>query len=123
MTDVTHILSAVEAGDPRAAGQLLPLVYGELRRLAARKLAHAQPGIALQATAPVHRAYLRWVDVSQARQWNSRRARAAALPRRAFARGDKDVARMKQDTGPVIPRAREDFTKLLAEPAATQKPR
>ena len=74
MSEVTRILSAIEQGDPRAAGQLLPLVPGELRRRAARKLAHAQPGIALRATVPVHKAYLRWVDVRLARQWNGRRA-------------------------------------------------
>jgi hypothetical protein len=58
MTDVTHILSAIEQGDPAAAGQLLPLVYDELRQLAAQKLAHEQPCQTLQATALVHEAYL-----------------------------------------------------------------
>lgn len=61
MTDVTRILSAIEQGDPQAAAQLLPLVYDELRRLAAQKLAHEQPGQTLQATALVHEAYLRLV--------------------------------------------------------------
>src|SRR5215469_10451047 len=59
MTDVTRILSAVEQGDPQAASQLLPLVYDELRRLAAQKLAHETPGQTLDATALVHEAYLR----------------------------------------------------------------
>ena len=61
MTDVTHILSAIEQGDPDAAAQLLPLVYDELRKLAARRLANEAPGQTLQATALVHEAYLRLV--------------------------------------------------------------
>src|SRR5262245_15971243 len=72
MTDVTRILSAIERGDPHAAGQLLPVGYDELRKLAARKLAHEAPGQTLQATALVHEAYLRLVDVDEAQQWNSR---------------------------------------------------
>ena len=72
MTDVTQILSRIESGDPSAAGQLLPLVYDELRRLAAAKLAHEKPGQTLQATGLVHEAYIRLVDVAQAQQWNSR---------------------------------------------------
>jgi RNA polymerase sigma factor (TIGR02999 family) len=72
MTDVTHILSAIEQGDPRAAEQLLPLVYDELRRLAAQKLAREKPGQTLQATALVHEAYLRLVDAQQVQHWNSR---------------------------------------------------
>src|SRR5215468_476135 len=72
MTDVTRILSAIEQGDPRAAEQLLPLVYDELRKLAASKLAQEQPGQTLQATALVHEAYLRLVDAEKAPQWKSR---------------------------------------------------
>src|SRR5210317_314259 len=72
MTDVTQILSQIEDGDPSAAEQLLPLVYEELRKLAAAKLAHEKPGQTLQATALVHDAYLRLVDVEKARHWNSR---------------------------------------------------
>jgi RNA polymerase sigma factor (TIGR02999 family) len=72
MSDVTRILSAIEQGDPNAAEQLLPLVYDELRQLAAQKLAHETPGQTLQATALVHEAYLRLVDVEQAQRWNSR---------------------------------------------------
>jgi len=72
MSDVTSILSAIEQGDPHAAGQLLPLVYDELRKLAAARLAHEKPGQTLQATALVHEAYLRLVDVEQAQRWNSR---------------------------------------------------
>ena len=72
MSDVTHILSQIESGDPSAAEQLLPLVYDELRKLAAAKLAHEKPGQTLQATALVHEAYLRLVDVEQAQQWDGR---------------------------------------------------
>jgi RNA polymerase sigma factor (TIGR02999 family) len=72
MNEVTHILSAIGAGKPEAAGQLLPLVYDELRRLAAQKLAQEKPGQTLQATALVHEAYLRLVDQEQPQQWNSR---------------------------------------------------
>src|SRR5262249_4404368 len=72
MNEVTRILSAVEHGDPHAAEQLLPLVYDELRKLAAQKLAQEKPGQTLQATALVHEAYLRLVDVAKAQHWNSR---------------------------------------------------
>src|ERR671935_990703 len=72
MSDVTHILSAIEQGDPSAADQLLPLVYAELRQLAAQKLAQEKPGQTLDATALVHEAYLRLVDVEKAQHWNSR---------------------------------------------------
>ena len=72
MSDVTKILSAIEDGDAQAASQLLPLVYDELRRLAAQKLAHERSGQTLQATALVHEAYIRLVDVEKAQHWNSR---------------------------------------------------
>jgi RNA polymerase sigma factor (TIGR02999 family) len=72
MTDVTHILSAIEHGNPQAADQLLPLVYDELRKLATQKLAQERPGQTLQATALIHEAYLRLVDVEKAQHWNSR---------------------------------------------------
>ena len=72
MNDVTRILSEVEQGDPHAAEQLLPLVYEELRKLAAQRLAQEAPGQTLQATALVHEAYLRLVDVEKAQHWNSR---------------------------------------------------
>jgi RNA polymerase sigma factor (TIGR02999 family) len=72
MTDVTCILSAIEQGDPQAAEQLLPLVYDELRKLAARRLAQEQPGQTLQATALVHEAYLRLVDTEKICRWDSR---------------------------------------------------
>src|SRR5258708_3540786 len=72
MGEATGILSAIEQGDPHAAELLLPLVYDELRTLAARKLAQENPGQTLQATALVHEAYLRLVDVEKAQNWNSR---------------------------------------------------
>jgi RNA polymerase sigma factor (TIGR02999 family) len=72
MSEVTHILSAIEAGDPHAAEQLLPLVYDELRKLAAQKLAHEKPGHTLEATALVHEAYLRLVGNEVGVNWNSR---------------------------------------------------
>ena len=72
MSDVTRILSKIESGDPAAADELLPLVYKELRNLAAAKLAIEKPGQTLQATALVHDAYIRLVDVEKAQHWNSR---------------------------------------------------
>jgi RNA polymerase sigma factor (TIGR02999 family) len=72
MSEVTRILSAIEQGDPHAAEKLLPLVYDELRKLAAAKLAQERPGQTLQATALVHEAYLRLVDTDQAQPWDSR---------------------------------------------------
>jgi RNA polymerase sigma factor (TIGR02999 family) len=95
MSEVTRILSAVEQGDPHAAEQLLPLVYEELRQLAAQKLAQEKPGQTLQATALVHEAYLRLVDVDRAQHWNSRRhffAAAAEAMRRILV----ESARRKQ---------------------------
>ena len=97
MSDVTQILSTIEEGDPSAAGQLLPLVYEELRRLAAQKLAQEKPGQTLQATALVHEAYLRLVDVEKAKHWNSRGhffAAAAEAMRRIL------VERARQKLGP-----------------------
>jgi RNA polymerase sigma factor (TIGR02999 family) len=85
MSDVTRILNAIEQGDPQAAEQLLPLVYDELRKLAAQKLAQEKPGQTLQATALVHEAYLRLVDGERALPWNNRahffRAAAQAMRR------------------------------------------
>ena len=95
MTDVTRILSAIEQGDPHAAEQLLPLVYDELRKLAAQKLAQEKPGQTLQATALVHEAYLRLVDSETAQRWDSRGhffAAAAEAMRRILI----DQARRKQ---------------------------
>ena len=95
MTEVTRILSAMEQGDPQAAAQLLPLVYDELRKLAAQRLAQEQPGQTLQATALVHEAYLRLVGGEQTQDWNGRRhffAAAAEAMRRILI----DRARHKQ---------------------------
>jgi len=95
MSEVTRILSAIEHGDPHAAEQLLPLVYDELRMLAAQRLAQEKPGQTLQATALVHEAYLRLVDVEQAQNWDSRGhffAAAAEAMRRILI----DQARRKQ---------------------------
>jgi RNA polymerase sigma factor (TIGR02999 family) len=72
MNEVTRILSAIAQGEPQAAEQLLPLVYDELRKLAAQRLAQEKPGQTLQATALVHEAYLRLVDVEKAQHWDSR---------------------------------------------------
>ena len=94
MGEVTRILSAIEQGDPSAAGELLPLVYEELRALAAQRLAQEKPGQTLQATALVHEAYLRLVDVEQAQHWSSKGhffAAAAEAMRRILV----DAARRK----------------------------
>ena len=72
MSEVTRILSAIERGDEHAADELLPLVYDELRRLAAQKIAREKPGQTLQATALVHEAYVRLVDQERAGRWDSR---------------------------------------------------
>jgi RNA polymerase sigma factor (TIGR02999 family) len=99
MKDVTRILSQIESGDPTAAEQLLPLVYEELRKLAAARLAQERPGQTLQATALVHDAYLRLVDVDKAQQWDNRGhffAAAAEAMRRILidrARGNRRLKR------------------------------
>ena len=95
MTDVTQILSQIEQGDPSAANQLLPLVYDELRRLAAARLADEKPGQTLQATALVHDAYIRLVDVEKAQHWDSRGHFFAAAAR-AMRRILIESARRKQ---------------------------
>jgi RNA polymerase sigma factor (TIGR02999 family) len=102
MTEVTRILSAIEQGDPHAAGQLLPLVYEELRRLAAQRLAHEAPGQTLQPTALVHEAYLRLVDGEQAQRWNSRGhffAAAAEAMRRILVESARRKASLKRGGG------------------------
>lgn len=99
MTDVTRILSQIESGDPMAANQLLPLVYDELRKLAAARLAHEKPGQTLQATALVHEAYLRLVDVEQAQHWDSRGhffAAAATAMRRVLVERARKKKRIKR---------------------------
>jgi RNA polymerase sigma factor (TIGR02999 family) len=111
MSEVTRILSAIEQGDPHAAKQLLPLVYEELRKLAAQRLAQEKPGQTLQATALVHEAYLRLVEVDQAQQWNSRGhffAAAAEAMRRILV----DRARQKKSLKGGGRRARQDLDGL-----------
>jgi RNA polymerase sigma factor (TIGR02999 family) len=95
MSEVTRILSAVEAGDPSAAAELLPLVYDELRKLAAARLAGEKPGQTLQATALVHEAYLRLVDGDRVRCWESR-AHFFAAAAEAMRRLLIDQARRKR---------------------------
>jgi RNA polymerase sigma factor (TIGR02999 family) len=102
MNDVTHILAAIERGDPGADERLLPLVYDELRKLAARKLAQEKPGQTLQATALVHEAYLRLVDAEEAGAWNSRGhffAAAAEAMRRILVNRARDKRRLKRGGG------------------------
>ncbi len=105
MTDVTRILSALEHGDPHAAEQLLPLVYDELRKLAAHKLAHERPGQTLQATALVHDAYLRLVGAAPkdaAQQWQGRAhffAAAAEAMRRILVENARRKQRQKHGGG------------------------
>jgi RNA polymerase sigma factor (TIGR02999 family) len=99
MSDVTRILSAIEQGDPHAAEQLLPLVYDELRKLAAVRLAREKPGQTLQATALVHDAYIRLVDVEKAQHWSSRGhffAAAAEAMRRILLNRARDKGRLKR---------------------------
>src|SRR6058998_2429611 len=98
MNEVTRVLSAIEAGDPQAAGQLLPLVYDELRKLATQRLANEKPGQTLQATALVHEAYLRLVDVAKPQEWNSRGhffAAAAEAMRRILVEQARRKRRLK----------------------------
>jgi RNA polymerase sigma factor (TIGR02999 family) len=111
MSDVTRILSAIEQGDSHAANQLLPLVYDELRKLAAQRLALEAPGQTLQATALVHDAYVRLVDVEQIQQWNSRGhffAAAAEAMRRILV----DSARRKRSRKRGGELVRQDFDAL-----------
>jgi RNA polymerase sigma factor (TIGR02999 family) len=102
MSDVTRILSAIEQGDPQAAEQLLPLVYDELRKLAAQKLAQERPGQTLQATALVHEAYLRLVDGPQSQGFNTRGhffAAAAEAMRRILVENARRRGRIKHGGG------------------------
>jgi len=99
MNDVTSILSAIEQGDPKAAGGLLPLVYDELRKLAAQRLAQEKPGQTLQATALVHEAYVRLVGDEDARGWDSRGhffAAAAEAMRRILVERARGKGRIKR---------------------------
>jgi RNA polymerase sigma factor (TIGR02999 family) len=102
MIDVTQILSAIGQGDPQAAEQLLPLVYDELRRLAARRLAKEKPGQTLQATALVHEAYLRLVGPDASQGWDGRGhffAAAAEAMRRILVENVRRRGRLKRGGG------------------------
>jgi RNA polymerase sigma factor (TIGR02999 family) len=102
MSEITRVLSAINQGDPRAAAQLMPLVYDELRKLAAQKLAQEKPGQTLEATALVHEAYLRLVDTDKAQQWNSRGhffAAAAEAMRRILVECARRKGRIKHGGG------------------------
>jgi RNA polymerase sigma factor (TIGR02999 family) len=102
VTDVTRILSEIEQGDHEAAEQLLPLVYDELRKIAAARLAHENPGQTLQATSLVHDAYIRLVDVDKAQHWNSRGhffAAAAEAMRRILVESARHKQRLKHGGG------------------------
>jgi RNA polymerase sigma factor (TIGR02999 family) len=137
MNEVTQILSAIEQGDLHAASQLLPLVYDELRKLAAAKLAQEKPGQTLQPTALVHEAYLRLVGVAQTQDWDNRRhffAAAAEAMRRILvekarrkqsARRGGDMTRQDLDALEIaLPEIPEDVLALdeaLNKLAATDK--
>jgi RNA polymerase sigma factor (TIGR02999 family) len=111
MSDVTRILSAIERGDAHAAEQLLPLVYDELRKLAAQKLTQENPGQTLQATALVHEAYLRLVNVDKVQRWDSRGhffAAAAEAMRRILIDQARGKQRLKRGGG----RRRVDLDRL-----------
>ncbi len=113
MSQVTQILSAIEQGNPAAAEQLLPLVYDELRKLASQYLAHEKPGQMLQATALVHEAYLRLVDVEHAQHWNSRGhffAAAAEAIRRILIESARRKNRVKH--GGEMNRVEADYVEL-----------
>jgi RNA polymerase sigma factor (TIGR02999 family) len=99
MSEVTQVLDAIEKGDPHAAQQLLPLVYEELRKLAAQKMAHEVPGQTLQATALVHEAYLRLVGADEAQRWANRAhffAAAAEAMRRILVEEARRKGRAKR---------------------------
>jgi RNA polymerase sigma factor (TIGR02999 family) len=118
---VTRILSAVEQGDPHAAALLLPLVYDELRRLAAQKLTHENPGQTLQATALVHEAYLKLVDVDEAQHWNGRShflAAAAEAMRRILV--DRARRRRSRKRGGDLVRVEFDEANLATPEAAAE---
>jgi RNA polymerase sigma factor (TIGR02999 family) len=119
MSEVTRILSAIEQGDPHAAAQLLPLVYDELRALAAQKLAQEKPGQTLDPTALVHEAYLRLVDTEKAQRWDSRRhffAAAAEAMRRILVESARRKRRLKRG-GDRIRQELDEADFVIAEPA------
>ena len=125
MSDVTRILSAIDQGDPHAAEQLLPLVYNELHKLAAQKIVQEKPGQTLQATALVHEAYLRLVNVEKVQHWDSRGhffAAAAEAMRRILVESARhkrsrkrggDLARSYLDNEQIVaPEIQEDVVAL-----------
>ena len=131
MNEFTEIMRAVEAGDPVAADKLLPLVYEELRKLAAAHMANEQPGQTMQPTALVHEAYLRLVGGANPKEWNSRghffAAAATAIQRilidnarrkRSLKRGGEFVRRELDMLEPFLPEPQED---ILALDEALQK--
>jgi RNA polymerase sigma factor (TIGR02999 family) len=131
MHEVTRILSAVHRGDPAAARELLPLVYEELRKLAAQRLAQEKPGQTLQATALVHDAYLRLVDVKHPQQWDGRGhffAAAAEAMRRILVEAARRRASLKAGGGQrrveldhiEIPDARSDDELLALDDALAE---
>lgn len=119
MPDVTRILSAIEQGDPHAAEELLPLVYAELRKLAAEKMAQEKPGQTLQATALVHEAYLRLVKGKKSQRWDSRghffAAAAEAMRRILIDAARSKASRKRGGAWKRIDLNRADFASL-AEP-------
>ena len=131
MSDVTRILSQIESGDPLAAEQLLPIVYDELRKLAAAKLAQEKPGQTLQATALVHDAYIRLVNVEKAQHWDSRghffAAAAEAMRRilveqaRAKLRHKRGGARKRFDVDTIDIAVQATPDQLLAVDEALEK--
>ena len=106
MSDVTHILGQIESGDGQAANKLLPLVYDELRKLAAARMTKEDPGQTLQATALVHEAYIRLVDNDKAQHWDSRGhffSAAAEAMRRILVNRARDKGRLRRGGGRVAP--------------------
>jgi RNA polymerase sigma factor (TIGR02999 family) len=119
MSEITHILEAINQGDPNAAAQLLPLLYAELRRLAAAKLAQEAPGQTLQPTALVHEAYLRLVGTSTEQHWNSRGhffGAAAEAMRRILVESARRKQRLKHG-GELQRLDLEDYDVPVAPPA------
>lgn len=122
MSDVTRILSAIEQGDPQAAEQLLPLVYNELRRLAAQRMAAEKPGQTLQATALVHEAWLRLVGGEQGGTWNSRNhffIAAAEAMRRILVESARQKSALKRGGAAV----RNALDSALADSIAMDRPK
>jgi|SRR5579884_969839 len=119
MNEVTRILSGIEQGDLHAAEQLLPLIYDELRKLAAQKLTQEKPGQTLEATALVHEAYLRLVDTAKAQHWNSRGhffAAAAEAMRRILVENVRRKESLKRGGGRVRKSLDEENLVVAEEP-------